>query len=149
MSKPRFLSPEKFHAELTGRTERTFLLRRHQYDCRWDDGFALQDRDGNAWRPDRPQYHSDGASVPYPLAWFVPAFDSFRYRLSAMGIHDPACRFGRMAKWNPHTMLWEVVPVPRSLADSLLQQGIHAEGGWAATRFCYWLGVRIGSGFRD
>jgi hypothetical protein len=147
--KPRFAFPERFHAELTGKTERTFLFRRHQFACRYEEGWCLTLGNGTAWRPHVREWKSDGASVPHPLDWIVPAFNIYRYRQSAMGIHDPACRFGKLETWDAHRMAWVVVAVPRSQADSLLQQGIQAEGGWRATRFAYWLGVRIGSGFRD
>jgi hypothetical protein len=65
-----------------------------------------------------------------------------------MGIHDPACRFKRLAYWDKATLQWITVPVPRAKADSLLQQAVQAEGGRRATRGAYWLGVRLGSGFR-
>ena len=146
--KPHFAFPHKFHAELTGKTERSFLVRRHQYRCWYEDDWCLVDRDGQAWRPARREWQSDGASIPHPLDWLIPALDPYRYRQAAMGIHDPACRDGRLERWDAHAMRWTVAKVPRSLADSLLQQGIQAEGGWALTRGVYWLGVRIGSGFR-
>jgi hypothetical protein len=149
--KPHFAFPHKFHAELTGHrsTERSFFVRRHQYHCWYEPDWCFTDRDGQAWRPARKEWHSDGASIPHPLDWLVPAFDGLRYRQSTMGIHDPACRDGKLERWDAHKMRWVVVAVPRSLADSLLQQAIHAEGGWALTRGAYWLGVRIGSGFRE
>ena len=146
--KPRFFYPNRFHAELTDRTERSFLLRRRVYECWWESGFCFQDRDGVRWRPAVHEYDSDGASIPHPLDWLVPAFEPFRYRRSSMGIHDPACRTGELDRMLPGDV-WRVVRVPRSLADSLLAQGIEAEGGWQITQGAYWLGVRLGSGFRD
>lgn len=143
--KPRFLCPDNFHAELTDRTERSFLLRRHVYHVTWEIGFALQDRDGVVWRPHVESYDSDGASVPHPFDWLIPALDSLRYQRAAMGIHDPACRFGKLARWSDDACDWQVVPVPRSQADSLLAQGIEAEGGWRLTQGVYWLGVRLGA----
>jgi hypothetical protein len=65
-----------------------------------------------------------------------------------MGIHDPACRDGKLEKWDEENLRWVVVDVPRSVADDLLKQGVEALGGWWITRWAYWLGVRIGSGFR-
>ena len=141
--KPKWLEPDKFHAELTGRTERSFLVRRHVYRCFWDEGFALQDRYGNLWRPARVSYLSDGASVPHPLDWVVPALDSLRYRHAAMGIHDPAYRMGELDCLPYMTDEWRVVPVTRRLADSLLAQGVDASGGWKVTQGAYWVGVRI------
>lgn len=146
--KPRFAFPELFHAEVTDRFERSFLFRRDVFRVRWESGFCLVDRDGNSWRPDRPEYDSDAASIPHPLDWIFPCFNVLRYKRASMGIHDPACRFGRLAKWNPYDRIWEVVEVRRPLADSLFQQGIQAEGGWKLTRGAYWLGVRIGCGFK-
>jgi hypothetical protein len=149
MMKPGFFMPQQFHIDLTARVERSFLVRRHTFRCSRGPDWRFCDRDGQSWRPVPQEWDSDGASIPHPLDWIVPAFDPYRYRQSAMGIHDPACRFGELEKWDAHSMTWVRVTVPRSLADSLLQQGIQAEGGWMLTRGAYWLGVRIGSGFRD
>jgi hypothetical protein len=146
--KPRFLYANRFHAELTRRTQRTFLFRRPLYRCRWEHGFALRDRDGTLWRPAVHEYDSDGASIPHPLDWLIPALAPLRYQAATMGIHDPACRDGELDRKLPGDV-WRVVPVGRSLADSLLAQGVEAEGGWRATQGVYWLGVRIGSGFRE
>jgi hypothetical protein len=145
--RPRWLCPDKFHAELTGKTERSFLLRRHVYKCSWEIGFALQASDGSLWRPHLETYYSDGASIPHPIDWLVPALDSLRYRHAAMGIHDPAWRHGKLDTWNEDACNWNTVCVPRSLADSLLAQGIDASGGWRVTQGIYWAGVRLGSLF--
>ena len=146
MSKPVFLYANRFHASLTDRTERSFLLRRHVYRCRWEHGFALRDCEGVLWRPSVHEYDSDGASIPHPLDWLIPALDSLRYRRAAMGIHDPACRTGELDRRLPGDC-WRVVPVPRVQADDLLRQGIEAEGGWRATGWTYWAGVRVGALF--
>ena len=148
--RPRFLCPERFEAVLTDRTERSILLRRHVYAITVSEGFALQDSDGVLWRPvilssGQTSYFSDGATIPYPFAWFVPALDPLRYRLSSMGLHDPACRCGKLQRWSGITDGWQVVDVPRALADDLLRQGILAEAGWLVTSRLYWLGVRTGA----
>jgi hypothetical protein len=148
--KPRFLCPERFEAVLTNRTERSILFRRHVYAVTVSEGFALQDSDGVLWRPvilssGQTHYFSDGATIPYPFAWFVPALDPLRYRLSSMGLHDPACRCGKLQRWANLTDGWQVVDVPRALADDLLRQGIIAEGGWQITAGAYWCGVRTGA----
>lgn len=143
MKRPAFIFPEKFRAELTDRDERSFFVRRHIYRCRRDEGFALIDSNGDLWRPHAREWDSDGASIPHPLDWIIPALDSLRYKRSAMGIHDPAYRFGRLDKWNDENARWDTVVVPRDLADWLLAQGIEAEGGWKLTQKTYWLGVRV------
>jgi hypothetical protein len=145
--KPRFLAPDKFEAVLTDRTTRSFLLRRHVYRVRWENGFALQDRDGGLWRPHVEEFDSDGASIPHPLDWLIPALDAFRYRRATMGIHDPACRYGKLEHWDTEMAGWRTVTVPREKADALLAQGIEAEGGWRLTQGVYWVGVRIGAVF--
>lgn len=142
----RFFNADLFHAELAKGYERPFLFRRPKFKCWWEEGFYFRDEDDNHWRPSRKEYSSDGASVPYPLA-LIPPFTPYRYKEPAMGIHDPACRFGELEKWDPDAKVWRVVGVPRSLADSLLRQGIKASGGWQATQFGYWAGVRIGALF--
>jgi hypothetical protein len=147
---PRYLCPERFQAVLTNRTERSILLRRHIYAITITEGFALQDSDGVLWRPViaegwQTSYFSDGATIPYPLAWFVPALDPLRYRLSSMGIHDPACRCGKLQRWAGLDGGWQVVDVSRAQADELLRIGIIAEGGWRATAGAYWCGVRVGA----
>lgn len=147
--KPYFEHPEKFHAELADGYERPFLFRRPKFNCWQEEGFFFVDRDGNRWRPARrpgEKWSSDGASVPYPLAW-IPPFTPYRYRRAAMAIHDSACRDGWLETWSETQQKWVPTKVSRKKADSLLQQGVEADGGWAATRFGYWGGVRIGAGF--
>jgi hypothetical protein len=148
--KPRFLCHDRFEAVLTNRTERSILLRRHVYAVTVSEGFALQDADGVLWRPvilggGQTSYFSDGATIPYPFAWFVPALDPLRYRLSSMGIHDPACRTGKLQRWTNLADGWQVVDVSRAQADQLLRVGIIAEGGWQITAGAYWCGVRAGA----
>ncbi len=147
--KPRFLHPDRFEAKLTKRTERSIILRRHVYAVTVSEGFALQVEDGTLWRPvilssGQTHYFSDGATIPYPFAWFVPALDPLRYIMSSMGIHDPACKCRKLERWTPLSG-WQVVDVPRALADELLRQGIIAEGGWRVTAGAYWCGVRAGA----
>jgi hypothetical protein len=62
-----------------------------------------------------------------------------------MGIHDPACRCGKLHRWAGLTEGWQVVDVSRAQADELLRIGIIAEGGWRATAGAYWCGVRVGA----
>ena len=67
-----------------------------------------------------------------------------------MGIHDPACKYKKLQRWTNLADGWQVVDVPRSLADELLRQGVIAEGGFhigklQVTALCYWLGVRAGA----
>ncbi len=148
--KPRFLHPDRFEAKLTKRTERSIILRRHVYAVTVSEGFALQDSDGVLWRPvilssGQTHYFSDGATIPFPLAWIVPALDPLRYIMSSMGIHDPACRCGKLQRWAGITDGWQVVAVPRAQADELLRQGVIAEGGWRVTAGAYWCGVRAGA----
>jgi hypothetical protein len=144
--KPKFYHPERFCAVLTGRklTERTFVVRRHKFMVRVEDGFCFEDRNGKLWRPVMgpdgvAEYGSDGASIPHPIDWVLPAFDPLRYRMSSMGLHDPAYRSGMLECWDEARAEWVSVRVTKSEADSLLQQGVGAEGGWRVTRFCYWL----------
>lgn len=146
MTKARFFNEDLFHAELTEGYERPFIFRRPKFKCWFEDGFFFRDEDGNLWRPSKKIYPSDGASVPYPLA-LIPPFTPYRYKAPAMGIHDPACRFGELEKYDPFDLEWKVVKVPRNLADELLRQGVKAKGAWKATRFGYWAGVRVGAGF--
>ncbi len=143
--KPHYLAPDKFEAILTDKTERPFLFRRYLYRIRWVEPFALVDRDGVEWRPDRNNYLCDLASVPHPIDWVIPALNSCRYDRSA-AMHDCVCRYEHLERWNTETLKWDRVRVSRAQGDSLLQQGIQAEGGWAATRGAYWAGVRIGAG---
>ena len=145
--KPVFVHPERIEFELTDRTERSFLFLRHVYRVRVWDGFCLRDSEGWEWRPEDKVFDSDGASVPHPVDWVIPAFDGWRYRRSAAGIHDPACRTGRLERRRGGTeTAWEIVEVPRWKADWLLREGVEAEGGWWLTQKCYWGGVRVGAG---
>ena len=145
MTRAKFFNEDLFHAELTQGSERPFIFARPRFKCSFEDGFFFRDEDGNLWRPSKRYYFSDGASVPYPIA-LVPPFTPYRYKAPTMGIHDPACRFGELEQYNSATYEWKVVVVPRRLADELLRQGVKAKGGWKATRFGYWAGVRIGAG---
>ena len=140
---PKWICPDRFEAVLTDETERPFLLRRHVYKCTWEDGFALQDQNGDLWRPPVREYKSDGSSVPHPLDWCIPALDSLRYRRASMGIHDPAYRTGKLAVLRKDATEWIMVEVTKAEADSLLAQGIDASGGWRLTQGVYWLGVRL------
>ena len=142
---PEFLGWEKFHAELTDRTVRSFLFRRDVFRVRILEGFALLDENGDCWRPVVKQYDSDAASIPHPLDWLVPALNVLRYKRSSMGIHDPACEYECLEKWSRESGLWVPTYVPRGKADWLLAQGIRAEKGWRITARMYWLGVRIGA----
>jgi hypothetical protein len=143
--RPVFLRPECFHAEVTDRTVRSFLVRRDVYAVRIEDGFALLDEKGDLWRPVTKVYDSDAASVPHPLDWLVPAFNVLRYKRSSMGIHDPACGEGMLEKWDRASGTWKAVRVSRRKADWLFSQGIRAEGGWRITAGTYWVGVRCGA----
>jgi hypothetical protein len=143
--RPLFLGPEKFHAELTDRTVRSFVFRRDVFAVRIEDGFSLLDENGDLWRPVTKEYDSDAASIPHPLDWLVPAFNVLRYKRSSMGIHDPACGEGMLEKWDRESGTWKVVRVTRRKADWLLAQGVRAEGGWRVTAGCYQAGVRIGA----
>jgi hypothetical protein len=144
---PMWLHPEQFRATLTDRTTRTFLFKRWIYDVWRGKEFCLRDRDGVCWRSKKTRYDSDGASVPHPWDWLIPALDSLKYRRSAMGLHDPAFKEGELECLRPGETEWKTVKVPHSLANSLLQQGIQASGGWMATRGAYWLGVTVGGAF--
>jgi hypothetical protein len=67
-----------------------------------------------------------------------------------MGIHDPACKCKKLQRWANLTDGWQVVDVPRSLADELLRQGVIAEGGFHIgkvhiTASAYYAGVRLGA----
>jgi hypothetical protein len=148
--KPRFLGTGDFEAVVTRRTTGFFVFRKRIYKVRVRAGFALQDEDGNLWRPvlgkdGKRAYASDGATIPPPISWFG-AFDPLRYQCAAMGIHDPACRDGKLELMTPlDTRVWQVVDVPRAKADDLLRQGVIAEDGWRITSGAYWLGVRAGA----
>lgn len=157
--KPRFLGTHYFEAVLTRRSVGLFVFRKRIYKVRVRAGFALQDEDGNLWRPvlgkdGKKSYASDGATIPPPISWFG-AFDPLRYQFSAMGIHDPACKEARLEMLPRFTEIeprvwidreaWKVVEVTRPHADDLLRQGIIAEGGWRITSGAYWCGVRAGA----
>jgi hypothetical protein len=147
--KPRFLHPERFQDVLTPRTERSIIFRRRLYKVTISEGFALQDSDGVLWRPvilgsGQTSYYSDGSTVPFPFNCLT-VFSAISYKYSSMGIHDPACKCKKLQRWANLTDGWQVVDVPRALADDLLRQGILAEAGWLVTSRLYWLGVRTGA----
>jgi hypothetical protein len=145
---PMWVCPEQFRATVTDRKTRTFLFHRWLYEVRRGPDFCLRDRDGVCWRSKAEHYLSDGASVPHPLDWLIPALDSLKYRRGAMGIHDPAFSTGELERWRPgEDTEWQTVKVTHALANSLLQQAIEASGGWMLTRGAYWLGVTIGGAF--
>jgi hypothetical protein len=143
--KPAFLFPERLRAELTDRTERSFLFPRPVHRVTVEEGFAFRDKDGTLWRPARKCYDTDGASVPHPLDWLVPALGAYRYRCATM-LHDAACRYGELERFDTEAGEWRKVRVPRALADELLRQGVLASGGWRITAGAYWAGVRVGAG---
>jgi hypothetical protein len=144
---PMWLCPEQFRATVTDRKTRTFLTRRWLYDVERGPCFCLRDRDGVCWRSKAARYFSDGSSVPHPLDWLIPALDSLKYRRASMGLHDPAYSTGHLERLQPGETQWTTVKVDHALANSLLQQGIEASGGWMLTRGAYWLGVTIGGAF--
>jgi hypothetical protein len=130
------------------------VLRRRLYKVTISEGFALQDEDGVLWRPvilssGQTTYYSDGSTVPFPINCLT-VFSAISYKYSSMGIHDPACKCKKLQRWANLTDGWQVVDVPRALADELLRQGVIAEGGFRigklqVTARCYWLGVRAGA----
>jgi hypothetical protein len=152
--KPRFLCPERFQDVLTPRTERSIIFRRRLYKVTISEGFALQAEDGVLWRPvilggGQTTYYSDGSTVPFPIN-YLTVFSAVAYKYSSMGIHDPACRCGKLQRWANLTDGWQVVDVPRALADELLRQGVIAEGGFhigkvQITSSAYYAGVRLGA----
>ena len=145
---PMWLCPEQFRATVTDRTTRSFLVRRWLYDVERGPDFCLRDRDGVCWRSKATRYYSDGSSIPHPLDWLIPSLDCLKYRRASMGLHDPAFQEGELERWRPGIDTeWQPAPVNHSLANSLLQQGIEASGGWMTTRGAYWLGVTLGGWF--
>jgi hypothetical protein len=147
--KPRFLCPERFQEVPTNRTERSIVLRRRLYKVTISEGFALQDSGGVLWRPvilssGQTTYYSDGSTVPFPINCLT-VFSAISYKYSSMGIHDPACRTGKLQRWTNLADGWQVVDVSRAQADELLRVGIIAEGGWRVTAGAYWCGVRAGA----
>lgn len=141
---PKFLHPDRFEAVVADGEEHTFLLPRTLYVIRWDDGFCLRDRNGECWRPAKREYKCDLSSVPHPFT-LLPCFIPTRYKRAA-AIHDYACRYGHLEKYDPEPNKWIVVAVPRWKADQLIADGLDAEGAWRVTEWAYYGGVRVGAG---
>jgi len=147
--KPQFFHTDDFEAVLADKYERSFLFRRVLHLVKTTGSFCMRDEDETLWRPHEPEFLSDAASVPHPFDWFIPALNVYRYKWATMGIHDPACRTGKLDRMLKGELEWTHVVVPRSQADSLLAQGIDAMGGWKITQGVYWLGVRAGAGLSE